>query len=253
MKMRMTLALIASFCLTQSASAEVASDVAVTETGATSSYSVTVAERPLTLMGGALNADANLLFKGGFGVEVLEVGASYGILDDLEVGLRLPFTFGLLDEPAAARDITLGAVYRFLSGDLELGAALDVKIPVETDFALSAGVPLHYHAGMARLRSGVMLDVTFASSTVLGMRVPLGVDMALTEALNLSVETGLDINSFDGFAWDIPLGVALGYTFGSASPTADLNLVFELPNFASDAGVEASDYMIGLKSRIYIL
>ena len=253
MKKLMTLALVASLCMTQTAFAQEEGEAVTAEAGTSSSYSVSVAERPLTITGGSLNADANLLFEGGFSSEVLEIGASYGIMDDLEVGLKLPLTFGLLDIPFTAHDMTVGAVYRFMSGDFEMGAALDIKIPLSTDFGLSVGAPVLFHAGMMRLRSGVMLNIDFAAATVLGLEIPVGADLALTESLNVGVNSGFNIANFDGFAWALPLGVSLGYTFGSGSPAADVNLVFDMPNFASDAGVDAGNYTIGVMSRIYIL
>jgi hypothetical protein len=253
MKKLMTLALVASLCMTQTAFAQEEGDAAVAEAGTSSSYSVTVAERPLTITGGSLNADANLLFAGGFTMDILEIGASYGIMDDFEVGLSLPLTVGLLDVPATAGDMTVGAVYRFMDGDFEMGAALDIHIPLNTNFGLSVGAPLQYRAGMMRLRSGVMLNMEFADAMVLGAEIPVGVDLALTESFNVGVNTGFNIASFDGFAWALPLGVDVGYTFGSGSPVADLSVRFAMPNFASDAGLDAGNYTVGLMSRIYIL
>jgi hypothetical protein len=175
-------------------------------------------------------------------------------MDDLEVGLMIPLSFGLLGDGFVADDMTVGAVYRFMSGDFEMGAALDIKIPLANDFGLSLGAPVLFHAGMMRLRSGVMLNIDFAAAMVLGLEIPIGADLALTESLNLGVNSGFKIASFDGFAWELPLGVSLGYTFGSGNPAADVNLVFDMPKFASDeGGLDAGNYTIGVMSRIYIL
>lgn len=253
MKKLMTLTLIASLCLTGNAFAQDETESATVEADASAAYSVTVAERPLTITGGSLNADANLLFVGGFTADRFEIGAAYGIMDDLEVGLTLPLTFGMLDMPFTANDMTLGAVYRFMSGPIEMGASLDFNIPLATNFGVGLGVPVHIHAGILRIRTGLDLDLVFADATGIELMVPAGVDLAITDGLNLAVNTGFDLGDLQNVAWQVPLGIGVGYTFGSEGPVADIQAVFEMPSFASDAGVNADNYTVGLKSRIYIL
>jgi hypothetical protein len=127
--------------------------------------------RPLTLPGGVLRWDA--------GVDVLRVmqvdgtaagihlGLGYGITDDFEVGgvlLPLQAFIGSTDGEVGFGDISLYGQYRFVRGDVEVGARLDVTLPtrswstLERPVWLGFGIPVLLRLGdVARIDTGVQV------------------------------------------------------------------------------------------------
>ena len=223
-------------------------------------YPISLADRPLTISAGSLNADVNFNAKPLYAAflgdrrDVWTLGAAYGVMDDLEVRAALPLSFGILGGDASV-DLGVGAVYRFMKGSMEMGAALSVQIPFMTNFELSAGVPVLFHiGGTMRIRTGVMLtliDMPMFMAT--GINVPAIVDVSWLENLPISLVTGFHLLHLEGGGFVVPLGAEAGWTFGDGAPVVDLLGTFSFPSFLSNDAVTVSNWTLGLKARFYIL
>ena len=222
------------------------------------------ARRPLTLTARTLRADVN------FGVSQLSVsilgatatstvvglslGAGFGITDDLEVGATLvPLT---LSPEFRYNAPSIYGAYRFVRGDIDVGARLDVVFPVNGDFGLSAGVPVLFHLGEgARLDTGAFLDLSFGDTLGKGLRIPIAFTANLNPNLFLGARTGILLPNFDAFA--MPLGVYVGYTLANGagnSPLADITASFDFPLFLGTGRndtIFADYWVIGLNGRIF--
>lgn len=165
------------------------------------------------------------------------VGASYGVIDNLEVGaIAIPL---LLSPDFKYLNPSLFGVYRILSGQFELGAALTATIPVQsgTDFGLGLGVPMAYHlSDTMRLNTGVNLSFSFGDPMQTGLSIPVGLTVNVANNVFVGARTGItaDLKHF-GDTIALPLVLQGGYTLANASngPTADLMVQFGFPGFLS--------------------
>jgi hypothetical protein len=224
-------------------------------------YPVSTSDRPLTILQGALDAQVSLVFHrhgSGFSSttdEVFLLGASYGVLDDLEVRAGLPVSFGIFG--SGGINLEVGATYRLLSTeDLQLGVQLDIQVPITDDFELRAGVPVYLYVGTMRLRTGAQLTLdvpTSKSNPGLGVNLPFAVDVSWHKNVPISLSTGIHIRDFDDVTWEVPLGVEAGWTLGDEHPVVDLLGVFAFPRLFSPDGVSLGRWMLGARARIYIL
>ena len=209
--------------------------------------------RPLTLPHFVLRPFATLsvlhLSLGDFGFSSsetavgLELGASIGLFDDLELGIApVPL---LLAPDFDYGDIPVVGRYRFLDLEaVELGVELLVLIPTNTDFGLTPGVPIRFHAlDVASVDTGVFFPMRFGDSDSTGVTVSLGIplraNIQIIDMLFVGLETGFSMGLALGEAGDfidhadtisIPLGLSLGFTLpADEGPMFDLIAGFRFP------------------------
>jgi hypothetical protein len=223
-----------------------------------------LARRPLTLTRNTLRADADLTLAhlqisllGGTGSSNalgLSLGAGYGITDDLEVGATvIPLT---LSPDFAYNAPSVYGTYRFLHGDVDVGAQLALTLPIDRDFGLGVGVPVLFHLGeAARLDTGAFLGLTFGDALGKGLTIPIAFTYNLNPNLFLGARTGVLLPNFDDFA--MPLGAFVGYTLAGGAgntPLADITASFDFPFFVTPSGADAIStglWTASLNGRIF--
>jgi hypothetical protein len=226
-----------------------------------SSYPVRISERPLTIPQGALNADFSLSadrVASGFYAATddrLFLGAAYGITDDWEVRAGFPVSFGVGGHGGI--DMTVGATYRLMSvTEIVLGLQLDLQIPFTDQFRLAAGVPMHFHMGVMRIRTRPEFTLSLApgnSLTAIGLNLPVAFDVSWLANMPVSLSTGFRVINFSSFQWAIPIGIELGWTMGTERPIVDLLGIFEFPELVSADGIISGVWIVGVRARVYIL
>lgn len=179
----------------------------------------------------------------------LGLGVGYGITDAFEVGaLALPLNFAP-DGVDAFGNPELYARYRFMTGNVEVGAQAAVQIPLndypfmgDYSFGFSAGLPVLVRLGkMGRMDTGIEGEFLFGdrvdpaggtSSSMINIDVPLAFNFNVTDNVFLGGRTGLlvrDVTEADFDAFSVPLGIQGGYTLNKG--VADLTAWFKFPAF----------------------
>lgn len=182
----------------------------------------------------------------------LGLGAGYGVTDELEVGaLLLPL---VLAPDGDFGDIELYGRYRFLSGDVEVGGQLGVSIPTNTNFGLSAGLPVLFHLGAIRIDTGVELELIFADPTnFVDIDIPVAASVSVADGFFVGVRSGLFVPDFDDIA--IPLQAFAGYTLlAGRAPLADITATFGWPRLlwtGPGDTVDAGTFDIVLGTRFF--
>jgi hypothetical protein len=237
------------------------------------------AERPLTLpkmtLAPEVGFDVTHVSIGGFGSATgvgMEIGAHFGILDDLEVGaVVLPLEFS---PDFAYGNPRLEATFRFLKGTVEMGARLRTTFGVHsgnTGVVLEPGLPILVHVGQsARIDTGVFVPMGFGTSpgdlpaqsnTTIGLNIPFQFIYDIIPELHVGANTGLGIYDF-GHAGDtmfIPLGVVAGYAIGNEKgPLVDIDPYFRFPYFAIPGAGQGQDkifpgiWQTGIAATVYL-
>jgi hypothetical protein len=225
-------------------------------------------QRPLTLPRGVLRGDADLGYfrvpsaPSAQHVIALNIGAGFGITDDLEAGiLLLPF-YG---EPKAGDywfgHMALYGMYRFIEGDVEVGARVEVLLPTQTRdqafFGVNLAVPVLLRLNdRVRIDTGLQVALMISPDVTPGLfslfeqpiatrntsGIPVVLNVALAGDYFVGVRTGLAIYDLTapGDTTAVPLGFHVGTTLSSGQePLADLALRFEWPAFISSGGANA--------------
>jgi hypothetical protein len=251
---------------------------------AESEYPVSYVERPLTLprlalapeleleFGRALGAATGLGVAGRETLAGINLGASFGITKDLEVGafvLPLQFSptvsYGSGTEPAS--NLQLFGTYRFFHNkQIEVGGRL--RAYIITDLGVGAqftpSVPLLVHLSQ-KLRLDVEVAVPISAlkgvGVHLGLNVPVALSIDIIEPLHIGARTGLQIDDLGGGSvgkrFYVPLGLFAGYALGGKKPFLDIDGFFQFNHFAapgSGAGADkivAGDFQTGLAVRGY--
>lgn len=159
----------------------------------------------------------------------LTLGAAYGIMDDLEAGaVIMPIHIA---PDGDFGDIELYGRYRFLTLDnAQIGAQLTVAIPTGTEFAIGTGLPVQLQLGVARIDTGVELELLFGGDVELDLDIPVAVSLDIADGFFAGVRSGFFAPDFDGLA--IPLQGHVGYTLiNGKSPFVDLVASFGWPRF----------------------
>lgn len=234
---------------------------------------VSYVERGLTLpkMILAPEVDFGVARLGGATLVNLTALAQFSILDDLTVRatvaplqLSPTFYYGNIDAPGP----TVGATYRFVRGEVEVGASVDLGVTAYqvTGVYFQAGLPVHVHFGTrARLDTGVFLPVqSFPGTTALGVNVPARLAVDIIEPLHVGVSTGFQIAELNppkgvtvGNTAGVPLGIFGGYAIaGDKGPIVDIDPFFTWLAFISGApGItnpDVKDFEVGVAVTGYI-
>ncbi len=242
---------------------------------------VDLAKRPLTLPKGTIRAETafdifRVMIDTPFGTadETFVrwiTGAGVGITDDFEAGaLLLPI---LLSPDGGFGDIQVYGMYRFIEGEAEVGARLELNLPTDTDFGVAFGLPVLLRFSDAiRVDTGLTLNIA-TDPTVVGLADPLlpqpiptrstaGIPLVLnfnaTSEIFLGGRTGFGVADFENFGDTvfIPLGFQGGYSLeASKSALIDLGVRFEWPFFITPGGndaVNANFYRILIGAEAYL-
>jgi hypothetical protein len=208
----------------------------------------------------------------------VELGARFGVLDDLEVGaVVLPLRFS--SAALAYGNPRVNATFRFLKGDVELGARFDVTVVTEKDVSgvsAEASVPVVIRLGPSvRLDTGVFLPMGFGtgyslggvpvgsigsgSDTTIGLQIPVQLACNVSPALHLGAQTGFGIADFSqvGDTAFIPLGFVASYALGNEKgPLVDIAPYFRFPAFAapgsSDEKINAGFFQTGVAATVFL-
>lgn len=246
-------------------------------------YPVSYVERPLTLPKSTLApqleldldnlpvsvATANGVVTSNVVVAGMQLGASFGITPDLEVGaVVLPVQFNdgagyggvFVGEEGTPGDPMLVGTFRFLHrplfdlgarlriliapprGGVDAGALVEPSVPLLLHLGTRAridaevGLPLAIHGGTTTTVNGV--TTTTGSSATLGLDVPVRLAVDILEPLHVGVSTGVRIDDFGdgGGTTFVPLGVFAGYAIGEGRPILDVDPFFSFYDFFTPGG-----------------
>jgi hypothetical protein len=175
----------------------------------------------------------------------LAILAGYSITDDFGVRATVvPLEF---NSPFAYLGPAVGATYRFLKGDFEMGVAADLTVQTcgtagcynpqygpgnGAGVVFVPSVPMHLHFGKkARLdvQPGIPIANVGAGTTV-GLAVPVQFAYDIVEPLHVGAMTGVNVNfvapngATVGDTFAIPAGVFGGYAIaGKDGPMLDID------------------------------
>lgn len=188
----------------------------------------------------------------------LGLGASIGIIENLEAGLMLiPLN---LSPNAGFGNMGLYGRYRFVSGSFELGGQVALTIPTEGGFGLSFGLPMLIRlSDSVRLDTGVVLNLALDPATAVGLGVPLLLAFQISDPFWFGIRTGLNLGNFEavGDTIGVPLGVAAGYSVamnGTAS-LLDITGEFTLTQFINSGHPDTivpDNFAIILGAALYL-
>jgi hypothetical protein len=213
---------------------------------------VAVAERRLTLprltLAPELSVDVSRLSGEGIGEGEIEVGAAvgarFGILDDLEIGATVAPI--VVTPEFAYGSPRLWSTYRFLEGEVEVGASFSIGIityaaplslpPLpfqETGVLLQPGMPVRIHIGeTARLDVGVYVPIELGGLGALGMKIPVEFVYDFVKAVHVAVSTGFVISNLNDAVSHmvVPAGLSTGFALaGKKGPVLDIDPFFRFP------------------------
>jgi hypothetical protein len=225
-------------------------------------YPKTYAVRPLTMQKGMVRANG-IFTVWDDGVDTIfgmNLGGSVSVTDDLELGInnyrvgsslqqRYEGLIPVIFTPSSAAgfgNMPLYGRYRFLRRDkIDFAADLVLVLPVDTDFALEADLPLRIRA-RERLSVDTGLEVrgTFGSAERADIRIPAIVNYSFSDHAFISAETGLwfvnlgknfdtPTNDSEGFA------IPIGFRAGGSWQKRDKHLIDLFGGFAFPALIEA--------------
>lgn len=173
----------------------------------------------------------------------LPIGIAFSPINNLEVGLALPFQFGVAadhparyydDEPTTAfGDLPIWATYQLKDGPVQIGVRVAVFLPTQTDVQVQAGLPVLYRNGKVRVDSGLFFHFTANDPTVTELLIPMRVGFQITPEVYAGFQTGLNLGFTDGTSnITMPLFGFVGYTLPTSMGPIDLGLRFGFDQFA---------------------
>lgn len=183
------------------------------------------------------------------------IGVSFGVIENLEVGMGLP----LYLSPGDFGDLPLWVTYKFLDGNVQLGARFALFFPTHTEFQLQAGLPLMARVRNMRIDSGAFFHFAFYDNVYTSIHMPLRLGWQVTQELYAGLQTGLDFGlQSDFFTFRMPLMGFVGYTIPNKSrATIDVAFRFGFDQFikAGDGvenGVDANDFSVAMGANFGI-
>jgi hypothetical protein len=200
------------------------------------------------------------------------VGAGFSITDDFGVRATA-LALGIPISPSGSAQYTgptFGATYRFVKGDFELGAAVDVTIDTPAGAGAGVtvlpGIPMRLHLGKPAsldiVPSLSILAGPGTGSAIVGMAIPVTFLYDVVEPVfHLGAQTGFGILDFSeaGHTVDVPLGFLAGYAVpGPKGPVVDLDATFLWPSLflpgATDgaSAVQAGLFVVGVAATGYL-
>jgi hypothetical protein len=212
---------------------------------------------------------------------VLGLAGGVGITDDLEMDI-LAVPMVLAPELAYGKP-SIGALYRFVHGKLEMGGIMRLVMPVEEkvgygtyppgkvlNFLLFWGAPVRVHLGPVRLDTGVNFDVRFYDGQVglIGYSemmafepgIPIRLTYQIADWLHAGVLAGLSTLDFERVVFS-SLGAHVGATIsGRNGPILDVMGRFDLPVFlywesvalGSESPIYTEFVSAGLNASLYL-
>ncbi len=256
-------------------------------------YPVSYVERPLTLpkltlapqleldvdripLSATVGTGGAVLKASGTVAAGMQIGAAFGITNDLEVGaIVLPVMFTpvggyggpFVGEEGTVGEPTIYGTYRFLNREaFDLGVRLRVQflVPISGSGAgaiIEPSVPFLLHIGKKlRFDAEVGLPIEAVSGHAgVGLDVPLRLAFDIIEPLHVGVSTGLVVDDFTdaGTTTRIPLGVFFGYAVGEKRPIVDIDPFFSFFQFITPGGGPLGDtvnpglFVAGVSARGY--
>jgi hypothetical protein len=185
------------------------------------------------------NSDTNVV--------ALHFGAGFGIIDNLEAGLRFPL---VLSPDVDVGDMPVYGLYElgpFMDGQLRAAGRLTLNLPLQTDFGLTVDAPVKFkfHDMFAAI-GGVGLGMTFADSTIFWLNFDFGALVQPMEALAFEIRFGFHIGIADNTATWIPL-----YFRGQYTLMGDLDVYAEFGfQDLNNAGADIIVFFAGAAYRI---
>ena len=181
----------------------------------------------------------------------------FAITDDIELGaIALPLQIapdGHIEEPGVY------GLFRFLSGDFELGAMLEARVPLREEDSVQVGAALRgvLHAGDdVRLDAALAFYEAFSDPFGTAIQIPITLTIQTSEAFFVGAQTGLDVQNYHAGFGDgargnsfLTAGVFLGGTLRSwRGPSADLRLGWFLPSVTDGTAL----WVLGFSGTFFI-
>lgn len=182
----------------------------------------------------------------------LPIGLSFGVLENLEVGIALPIYLS----PGDFGDLPIWATYQFKEGNFQVGAQLALFLPTSSDFGIQLGVPMMYSNGNLRFDTGVYAKFTFSSPVATEIFAPARLGFQITDALYAGAQTELRMLIYKSYAhFNMPIYGFVGYTIDGGLGPIDLGFRFGFDNFiqAGDGvhrAVELRNFSFALGANI---
>lgn len=159
----------------------------------------------------------------------MPLGVSFGVMDNLEVGIGLPIHL----KPGDFGDLPLWATYQFKNGPFQIGARLALYMPTATDFQLQAGLPMLLRTGTFRLDTGVFAHFHFSDPVQTELFAPLRVGFQISPEFYAGVQTEFRLQFLKDPFFDetntyfrMPLYGFVGYTLSGGLGPIDLGFRF---------------------------
>lgn len=189
-------------------------------------------------------------------IATLRIGSVYGITDDFEIGMGLPFTFGPTAD-MVLDDLPVWVTGRFLhKAHLEVGWRATAFAPISRDGALQLGIPIIYRRSIFRLDTGVFGTLHFDDPLTSRVMIPMRLSISFVDAMFVGMSSGIDVRNFSAVA--VPVGFHVLFVLEYDNMFMDLGLSFVWPAFLHifantdrDAVVDAdlSDSLGGILGR----
>ncbi len=142
-------------------------------------------------------------------------GAAYGLGSGVELGGVWPLRIA---PDLDLSDISAYAKYQLQQGNVELAGYGELRIPVESDLELAAGLPVRVHLDTSlSLDTGGYFRIVFQDDPLGVFHVPLSLSIGLAPEWTLVAEAGLELIDFDEL--NLPLGVMGAYSVRSGVGT----------------------------------
>jgi len=183
----------------------------VTPTG----YPTAEIDRPLSLPKMTLEPLGEFIFSRAYETNIisLALGAGFGIIENLEAGLRFPLA---LSPDFKAGDMPIYGLYEigpFMDDSLRVAGRLTLSLPLQTDFVVVADAPVKFkfHDMFAAI-GGVGLGLGFYNDTAFLINFDMGALVQPTETLAFELRFGIHILASGGSATLLPLWFRGQYT-----------------------------------------